>query len=221
MTSRDTILQRIRSGLSNTEAAGFAGLAAPPVPEVWPQTSPDNKVLAERFAAELKAIHGETIRCASMDEARQCLAALMNDAGWAKIAILDRPLAREATSAIPPERVAVAQADWTPQQMAELPAGLVTAECLLADTGTCVVACGTATERLMCYLPPACVVVASVEQLAENLPAAWPELARRAADRDLRGEFVLVTGPSRTADIEKILILGVHGPKRLVVLLVG
>lgn len=221
MTSRDTILQRIRSGLSNTEAAGFAGLQLPPVPEVWPQTNPDKKVLAERFAAELKAIHGETIRSATMDEARKCLAALLDEAGWEKIALLDRPLAREATSALPTERFAVAQADWTPQQMAELPAGLVTAEYLLADTGTSVVACGTAQERLMCYLPPACVVVARLAQLVENLPAAWPDLARRAADRELRGEFVLITGPSRTADIEKILILGVHGPKRLTVLLVG
>ena len=40
------------------------------------------------------------------------------------------------------------------------------------------------------------------------------------ADPAQRGEFVIVTGPSRTADIEKILILGVHGPKRLVVILV-
>ena len=43
----------------------------------------------------------------------------------------------------------------------------------------------------------------------------------RAADPAVRGELVILTGPSRTADIEKILILGVHGPKRLVVLLVG
>ena len=104
---------------------------------------------------------------------------------------------------------------------ANLPLGLVAAEYLLADTGTCVVACGTTQERLMCYLPPACVVVAKTDRLVEHLPAAWEEIGPRAADPALRGEFVFITGPSRTADIEKILILGVHGPKRLIVLLVG
>jgi L-lactate dehydrogenase complex protein LldG len=64
-------------------------------------------------------------------------------------------------------------------------------------------------------------VIARTGQLAEHLPAAWAEIARQTADPQRRGEFVLVTGPSRTADIEKILILGVHGPKRLIVILVG
>jgi L-lactate dehydrogenase complex protein LldG len=105
--------------------------------------------------------------------------------------------------------------------MAELPAGLVESDYLLADTGTAMVACGTPEERLMCYLPPACIVVATADRLVEHLPAAWPEIARRTADPETRGEFVFITGPSRTADIEKILILGVHGPKRLIVLLVG
>ena len=73
----------------------------------------------------------------------------------------------------------------------------------------------------MCYLPPACVVVARLDQLAEHLPAAWGPIAQGCLSKDSRGEIVLITGPSRTADIEKILILGVHGPKRLVVLVVG
>ena len=104
------------------------------------------------------------------------------------------------------------------RRIAQLPAGLIAADVLLADTGSCMIACGTTHERLMCYLPPACVVVGRVAQLAEHLPAAWADDCRPLSPRQaLRGEFVMVTGPSRTADIEKILILGVHGPKRLVV----
>jgi len=65
------------------------------------------------------------------------------------------------------------------------------------------------------------IVVARLNQLAGHLPAAWRPISKTCAAKDSRGEIVLITGPSRTADIEKILILGVHGPKRLVVMLVG
>ena len=58
------------------------------------------------------------------------------------------------------------------------------------------------------------------EPIGRAFAGGWASIAPRVADPALRGEFVIVTGPSRTADIEKILILGVHGPKRLVVLLV-
>ena len=47
------------------------------------------------------------------------------------------------------------------------------------------------------------------------------EVAAACRPQESRGEIVLITGPSRTADIEKKLILGVHGPKRLVVMIVG
>ncbi len=221
MTSRDTILQRIRDGLSNAAAAGFAELPPPPVSEVWPHVTSDLNVMAGRFADELKLLQGETIRVPTIEEARRQLGQLIESAGWSRVGAADRPLIRELTARLPTERVAWATPDWQPRQMAELEAGLVAADALLADTGTCLVACGTAQERLLCYLPPACVVLARVEQMCEHLPAAWPEIARRLADPGLRGELVLVTGPSRTSDIEKILILGVHGPKRLVVLIVG
>jgi len=100
--------------------------------------------------------------------------------------------------------------------------------------GSAVVASAVAFDRMLCYLPPVCCVVASERMLCEHLPAAWPETCARikgeaVESKDIdasvpiaqSGEFLIVTGPSRTADIEKILVMGVHGPKRLVVFLVA
>jgi L-lactate dehydrogenase complex protein LldG len=145
----------------------------------------------------------------------------VRQAEWTAIGVMDRPMVRESTAGLPPGVVHWAAADWQPREMAELSASVIGAEALLADTGSCLIACATAEDRLLCYLPPACVVIAGVEQLAEHLPAAWADVLARAAEPALRGELVIVTGPSRTSDIEKILTLGVHGPKRLVVILVG
>ncbi len=216
MTSRDAILRRIR-----TELADRAPADPPPVPEVWPRTDPGAEQLVERFTEELKAVHGEVIRCGSIEQARGKLAELVEQSQWGRIGSVDRPVCRELLCDLDPQQVAWAKQHWEPQAMAELPAGLVAAERLLADTGSCLIACGTPEERLMCYLPPASLVVARVDQLAEHMPAAWEAIGRQTADPQRRGEFVLVTGPSRTADIEKILILGVHGPRRVVVILVG
>ncbi len=215
MNSRDAILQRIR-----TELTGGPTIEEPLVPEVWPQTGPSTEQLVERFTGELQDVQGEVVRGGSMDEARQKLAELADQSQWEMIGSVDRPICREVAGGLAPEQVAWAADDWQPQYMAELSAGMVVAELLLADTGSCMIACDTPQERLLCYLPPACVVVARTGQLAEHMSAAWDRIARRTADPARRGESVLVTGPSRTADIEKILILGAHGPKRLVVLLV-
>jgi len=216
MSSRDAILQRIR-----TELAEAKPTEPPPVPEVWPSTGATSDAMIERFTTELETVQGEIIRCGSMDDARQKLAELINASEWQSLGAVDRPICREVTADLPADQVAWAKDDWDPNEIARLSVGLVAAEWLLADTGSCVVVNETTEQRLLCYLPPACVVVARVEQLREHMPAAWSEVARATAEADRRGEFVMITGPSRTADIEKILILGVHGPKRLVVLLIG
>lgn len=178
-------------------------------------------MMAERFEKELTAVHGEVIRCGSMGELRRRLAELAAKENWGLIGAMDRPGVREALADMPSATVQYLDAQWQPRQIAALSASVIEPEVLLADTGSCLIACPTAQDRLLCYLPPACVVVGRVEQLVEHLPAAWERVAARAKDPALTGEFVIVTGPSRTADIEKILILGVHGPKRLVVMLLG
>ncbi len=226
-TSRDAILHRIRTELSKGPP-----IEAPPVPEVWPRGArascpchrPNGETpvtLADRFESELKAVHGEVIRCGTMNEAQKQLAELVKQAGWTSIGVMYRPICCDAVTGLDPKTIQWPKPNWPPMEMADLAASIVAADILLADTGSSLIACPTAEDRLLCYLPPACVIIARVDQLAEHLPAAWDTVARRCADRELSGEFVIVTGPSRTSDIEKTLILGVHGPKRLIVLLVG
>jgi len=216
MNSRDAILHRIRAAL-----AGQPAVEPPSVPEVWPRQNLAPAALVARFTEELEAVHGEVLRAGTIDEAGQRLAELSGREGWHPVAAMDRPLCRQLAQALGPDRVIWPQPEWTPTSMAELPLALLQADWLLADTGSCVVTCRTAQQRLLCYLPPACVIVATVDRLREHLPAAWPEIMPTLSDPAARGETVIITGPSRTADIEKILILGVHGPKRVVVALVG
>ena len=215
MNSRDTVLSRIRNALSNRPEVEL-----PPPPPVWPSTNPDSETMAKRFADELGLLSGEVLRCRSVAEAQKRVAALMADLDCSELAAVDRPLAREVTAELDSKSVAWASGDWNPKGMSEIRLGMVSAEYLLADTGSCVVECNNPQERLMCYLPPNCVIVARRSQLREHMPAAWKEIAARTSEPDRRGEFVVITGPSRTADIEKIIILGVHGPRRLFVLLV-
>ena len=215
MNSREAILARIRSEVSRAPE-----VKRPPVPEVWPRTNPSREAMVERFLAELAAVTGEVVRCGSMEEVPDRLAELFRQSEWSCLGAVDNAVCRTAVAGLAEDQVVWAHDGWDPKAMAELSAGLVSADQLLADTGSCVVSCNTAEERLLCYLPPVSVVLAQAETLAEHLPAAWETIAKQAADAQQRGETVIITGPSRTADIEKILILGVHGPKRLIVLLV-
>jgi len=216
MNSRDIILQRIRENLGprTTEAR-------PPIPTVWPRTQVDRGTLARRFAEELQAVHGEAILCSSWDTARQDFQRLVREAGWKQAVVMDRPGAWRLVSDIADCEAIRVPDNPPPREMEPVAVSVLQADWLLADTGSSVIVCNQPGERLACYLPPACVIVATADRLREHLPAAWEEIVPLARQPERRGEFVIITGPSRTADIEKILILGVHGPKRLIVYVVG
>ena len=216
MSSRDAILGRIRAAVADDPPR-----ERPPAPEVWPPQNPTVEEMAERFAQELDALGGELYRLPSMEEAGTKLAELVDAAGFSAVGSVDRPLCRELASKLGPDAIQWIEEDASTPAMSELDAVLIEADYLLADTGTAMIACGTPGERVACYLPPVSIVIVGTDRLIEHMPAAWEQVARRCAEPELRGEFVFISGPSRTADIEKILILGVHGPKRLVVILVG
>jgi len=95
--------------------------------------------------------------------------------------------------------------------------GITECDALIAQTGSVLVTGRSAGGRALSVLPPHHVVLARREQLLPDLPAAF-ELLQRKYGGNYPSFISLITGPSRTGDIERILVLGAHGPKKLTVI---
>jgi L-lactate dehydrogenase complex protein LldG len=92
----------------------------------------------------------------------------------------------------------------------------------LADTGTLVLLSCKGQARSVSLLPPVHVAIVKPEQILSGLSDLFPLLRAdaNAEDRALSSAITFITGPSRTADIELTLVVGVHGPQELHVLLI-
>lgn len=229
MNSRDTILKSIRDSLSDLKNRP----ESPPVPEVWSLQNLSQEAMQSQFGDSLVSVLGEFVPCSGIEDAAAKIETLLREIDAKEIGVLDRPLAREVAEKLSPQ----VQRHFAPENPDELSsetlaswdASLLAPEFLLADTGSCLFKAPIAFDRLLCYIVPLAIVVASKEMLREHLPHAWTELEPQFGSAETlqsqlnaqtSGEFLIMTGPSRTADIEKVLILGVHGPKRVVVFLV-
>jgi L-lactate utilization protein LutC len=96
--------------------------------------------------------------------------------------------------------------------------GITSADYALGDTGTLVMIASPAEARLVSLLPPAHIAIVPVTRLLSGLDELFTILPDPAAQTS---SMVLITGPSRTADIEQILVRGVHGPGQIHVVLVS
>ena len=94
--------------------------------------------------------------------------------------------------------------------------GVTGCDCLIARTGSIAVSTRSTGGRALSVLPPVHLVIARRKQVVPDLEAAIA-LWRHRYDKHWPSNLCVITGPSRTADIEKILVMGAHGPKRLAV----
>jgi len=102
------------------------------------------------------------------------------------------------------------------RQLASADLAITSADYLIAQTGTAVFLSQNHPSRLITLLPPSVIVIAALDSLYPDLTAFHAMLQKTGLDRD--SSIIYFSGPSRTADIEKNLVLGVHGPKRLSVI---
>jgi L-lactate dehydrogenase complex protein LldG len=89
-----------------------------------------------------------------------------------------------------------------------------------AETGTLMLVSGPDNPTTLNFLPDTHIVVLNADDIAGDYEALWQRLRRQYPDRTMPRTVNLITGPSRSADIEQTLILGAHGPRQLHVIVV-
>ncbi|MGA2083353.1 MAG: lactate utilization protein [Holophaga sp.] len=176
--------------------------------------------LFDTFKARAEAVSAEVHRFATRREAMDFILGLLQEQGvldapqagalWADGAFLkgtgrkyleaEAPgisfqVTREAAAAA---RVGISEVDWA-----------------VAATGTLVVDAAPVEQRLVSTLPPIHVALVGTARLREDLGAVLQRIHPGKT-----AYISLITGPSRTADIERVLTIGVHGPERLIVVFV-
>jgi L-lactate dehydrogenase complex protein LldG len=176
----------------------------------------DLQGLAERFAFELTALAGT---CTLVADALECAAAVgsyLRGRNAQSVAVQSRPLALDIGSRLSGFDATIAIAH-NKTELERYDCSLLQAESLLADTGSAIVIVDAASDRVLPYLPRTCVIVAGLSGLHPTMDLSSIACIQQAAASQTSGEALIVAGPSRTADIEKTLVLGAHGPQGLAV----
>lgn len=202
--SREHVLHKIRTALGRS-----AGQNVPPPPA--PDLAPPATDLGARIHSFGRALEALAARLHVPDSPGAARAAIESILTGRSAALSRSPLLTALD--LPGDR------SWTDarQVAASVDAGITVADYGLADTGTLVVLAGETEGRLLSLLPPVHIAVLAKDRLLAGLDELF--LLRPQPLED-SSSMVLITGPSRTADIELILVRGVHGPGELHVVLV-
>ncbi len=227
MTARETILSRIREALRFPALVPGQHNGAPPQPAHGPRdfrqllprcgdTFEQRLELFARTATDLKADF-RTVR--NLEEARVFLRQLRDAEGWKKVACHSGELTNGVVETL---SLPVCRTDQ-PYEVRELEAcsvGITECDALVAQTGSVLITSRSAGGRALSVLPPHHVVRARASQLLADLPEALALVKKKYAT-NYPSFISLVTGPSRTGDIERILVLGAHGPRKMTIVLLA
>ena len=135
--------------------------------------------------------------------------------GWTRVASHKGPLTDAGCQALSLP-VLRTDAAFDKVELEKCPVGISECDALIAQTGSVLVTSRSAGGRALSVLPPHHVVLARREQLLADLPAAF-EMLKKKYGGDYPSMISFITGPSRTGDIERILVLGAHGPRKLTI----
>lgn len=204
--AKENILKKIRQALSN------------PVPVPFPQSEGNSSVfqppvddLAVQFAQEFTKLQGKFVFCADEKDMAEQLLQLSAANNWNKIVCREEKL----KNVLQKNQFPVSFYD----QLSDCDVSFTSCELLVSRTGTMVLSSVNESGRTTSVYAPIHVCIAYSNQLVYDLKDALL-LLREKYNGQLPSFISFATGPSRTADIEKTLVVGVHGPKEVFVFLV-
>lgn len=116
-----------------------------------------------------------------------------------------------------PKRIARSDDAPNAQDIFGYDVGISTAQAAIAETGTLVLDSACERHRLVSLVPPVHIAVVNASAIVETLSEALALLQ----EKEISPAITFITGPSRTADIELTLAIGVHGPQELYVIVDG
>lgn len=207
MSDRAAILASVRSALGRAQGAPV------PPPPASIVTSPAPADLRARFCDRVVAIGG---RLTQADVTGPTVAEILRAAQVRTVAVSDAPELAPIAAQLAAAGITIVRHDAPREQLLAADAGLTMAQMGIAESGTLVLDAGAERARLASLLPPLHVCVLPVQRLIPTLGHALAALPA-----PLPHAITFISGPSRTADIELQLVVGVHGPKELHVVLVG
>ena len=218
MSARDKILASLRSSLEGTTPIADP-FDATLVDEPWRYT-PAERVT--RLKELMTAVHSEVLLTNS-HEWPKLLADVLAERKINKLLIAPTTAHGQAfskhcqTTQNPLQLLAYDRPieEWKRELFDDVPASFTGTLAGIAATGTLIVQPSSAEPRLMSLVPPLHIALLNASQIYDNLYQAqqhWP--------KPMPSNLLLISGPSKTADIEQVLAYGAHGPKDLIVLIV-
>lgn len=211
MSARETILGAVRGHLGRNAGAPVG--PPPPVPLLG-RVDLDGPAKLLQFGERLAAVGG-TLHLGLADGGLAAVRELLHRRAPAAVARSDAPLVAALCAHADLCRLPWLSPTATKQELFAADAGVTAAQWAIAETGTLVLVHDDERHRLASLLPPvhlcllpAARILADQGELLRTLGAPLPPAV------------TFVTGPSRTADIELQLVVGVHGPKELHVVVV-
>jgi L-lactate dehydrogenase complex protein LldG len=205
-SSKEVMLKKIRKALLEKRDNPYPNLEDTPL---YPKSDEMPEIM---FAEELTAVSGNFIYCENVMYLIENILQLAEKFNWRKIYCWEPELQRLLSEYEFP----FYQTDKD-FELAEV--GITLCEALIARNGSIMVSNENAAGRRLSIFPHHHIVIARTGQLVLDLKDAFKLIKNKYGDQ-LPSMISTITGPSRTADIEKTLVLGAHGPKELFVFLI-